>query len=140
MLDKFKMSHLQGFVLFLFIASVATALLYYYLLIDEASTYSEEEYACGNAYPIADSNMTANTSTQAHDIVTTYLEGRNISITQNLSVSSIDGVYRIDVPNHLYEGYECTFRDRGLGPPACIGQWFQVNHTTISMRYQVPCA
>lgn len=140
MLDKFKMSHLQGFVLFLFIAGVATALLYYYFLIDEASTYSGDSFACGQAFQIATLNSSVTSEEDAITSVKTYLEQHDVSIDQDeLSTTGIGSVYRVALPNQLYEGNECTFRQRGQEPPACLGQWIQVNQSRLSMRYQVPC-
>lgn len=140
MLNKFKMSHLQGFVLFLFIASVATTLLYYYLIIDQASTYSAEQYQCGSAFPVQNLNTTINSSEQAQNTAHAYLSDHNISISkERLAVSSINELFRVSIPNELYEGRECTFRNQGAPPPECIGQWFQLNNSELSMRYQIPC-
>lgn len=140
MLEDFKLSHLQFAFLGLVAAVIVGGVFFYGNIITQASELAQDSYECDSVGPLAELDQNITTQDEAEQYVATYLTERNISLqAEDLTSFEQEDRIRVSVPEAVYSGQTCTWRNNGTAPPQCLGKWFDIKDGNLLMQYEVPC-
>lgn len=140
MLEDFKLSHLQFAFLGLVAAVIVGGVFFYGNIISQASELARDSYECDSVGPLTTIEQDITNQTDAEQYVASYLSERNISLqAEDLTSFEQEDRIRVSVPEAVYSGRTCTWRNNGTAPPQCLGKWFDIKGRNLLMQYEVPC-